>query len=801
MKIRKTIKKVLNIRNYIAQSHYLNYVETLKVDEFSILLESQHGTNVNGNIFYLLKELCTNSKYQDYKIYLSINKKYKKNILKLLKSYNFHGYCLLYMDTEDYYKIVASAKYLINDNTFLPFFIKRDEQIYLNTWHGTPLKTLGKKINNDFHNIGNTMKNFIVSDYLLYPNNHTKNCMIKDYMLENIAQNEIVLNGYPRNSIFFDNESSNKIRQRYSIHNKKVIAYMPTWRGTVANKDVDVQIEEILSYLKEIDNNLDDDSIMYVNFHPIIHADITFSHFKKIKPFPEEVETYEFLNACDLLVTDYSSVFFDYAITQKKIILFTYDKEEYFQDRGVYFSIDKLPFPQVNTVGELLTEIKSSKKYDDASFINEFCQFDNKYASSEILDLLLGNKSTLCVESMPNNGKENVLIYAGNFSKNGITSALVNLLKNIDLEKRNYYVTFFSRRVYPYRDAIRSLPNGVNYLPMVGKMNASISEKKLVKKYQKEKISIQNVFPTLKKLYSYEIKRKFGNIQFSHVIHFTGYEFKMQLLFSFFENAKRIIYVHSNMVEELKTRKNQHKETLQYAYSHYDKVAIVTKDMYLPTKKISGSDKNFCVASNVFDYKDVLKKSKTGIQFDENTLCNIDENEVIRIVKNSEYTKFINIGRFSPEKGHKRLIYAFEKLYTNHPDAYLIIIGGHGVEYEEDIKIINKLVSKEHIILIKSMSNPYTILKDCQCFAFTSFYEGLGLVILEADVLGVPVFSTDIAGPRGFVKKHGGTLINDSEEGIYQGFIDYYNGNISAMKVNYDEYNANAIEEFEDILG
>lgn len=800
MKLRK-IKQLLNIKSYISQSHYLRYVETLEIDNYAILLESQHGTSVNGNVFYLLKELCSHTKYKDYKIYVSANKKYKNKILDLLNTHSFGNYCIVEMNTEEYYRRVASSKYLINDNTFLPFFIKREEQVYLNTWHGTPLKTLGKKINNDFHNIGNTMKNFIVSDYLLYPNYHTRDCMVEDYMLENIANNKVVLNGYPRNSIFFNDKSSKLIREKYHIKDKKVIAYMPTWRGTVANKEKNEQIEEVLLYLREIDEKLQDNYIMYVNFHPIIHADIRFDEFKKIRSFPEKIETYEFLNACDLLVTDYSSVFFDFAISRKKIVLFTYDKDEYFEDRGVYFSLDELPFPQVNNVNELLDEINTPKKYNDDNFVDTFCKFDSKSASSEILDLLLfGDSQQIIVQDMPNNGKENVLIYAGNFAKNGITSSLVNLLENIDCEKRNYYLTFFSRRVYPYRDVIRSLPKDVHYFPMIGKMNASYKEKRILKKYQKEKVDIKKVYPTLKKLYSYEIKRKFGNVKFSHVIHFTGYEFKMQLLFSFFENTKRVIYVHSNMVEELRIRKNQHRETLKYAYSHYDAVVSVTQDMYSPTKEISGSDDNFMVASNVFDYKSVVKKSNLDIKFDENTVCNISEDEVISIVNNDKYTKFINIGRFSPEKGHKRLINAFDRIYAKHSDAYLIIIGGHGEEYEENLEIIDKLSSKNHIILIKSMSNPYSILKKCNCFAFTSFYEGLGLVILEADVLGVPVFSTNIPGPRGFIIRHGGNLVDNSENGIYHGFEEYYEGHILPMNINYDEYNAEAVKEFEDMM-
>ena len=94
-----------------------------------------------------------------------------------------------------------------------------------------------------------------------------------------------------------------------------------------------------------------------------MHAkdNVALKSFKHIKRFPSNYETYDFLNICDVLVTDYSSVFFDFACTRKKIVLFPYDKEEYLQDRGMYFSMDELPFPQVVDIVSLLEELRSEK--------------------------------------------------------------------------------------------------------------------------------------------------------------------------------------------------------------------------------------------------------------------------------------------------------------------------------------------------------------------------------------------------------------------------------------------------------
>ena len=105
------------------------------------------------------------------------------------------------------------------------------------------------------------------------------------------------------------------------------------------------------------------------------------------------------------------------------------------------------------------------------------------------------------------------------------------------------------------------------------------------------------------------------------------------------------------------------------------------------------------------------------------------------ILENSHNKKFITIGRFSPEKGHDRLIKAFNKLYQDNSNIYLIIIGGVGKKYEDTIELINKLPAKDNIIVIKSVSNPYVILKKCDYFVLSSHYEGFGLVIAEADIL------------------------------------------------------------------
>ena len=456
-----------NLR-YFNRTRYLSFYKNCKIDDSMILLESQQGKNLNGNIFYLLKELLNNKDYSNFKIYLSLEKSAEEKFNLLLKKYNLLPN-LVFIGSSSYYKILSSAKYLITDTSFLVNFIKKDEQVMLNVWHGTPLKTLGKKDNSGMHSLGNVQKNFFVSDYLLYPSDYMMKHMIEDYMLENICDAKCILEGYPRNEIFFT-DPNKEIIEELGINGKQIIGYMPTWRGTVGRVDEKEEPIHVMHYLYEIDKRLNDDQILLVNLHPFVRSEINYSCLKHVRPFPDDYETYEVLNLCDVLITDYSSVFFDFANTRRKIILFMYDLDEYLEDRGLYISLDTLPFPIVDNVQNLINEINSGKDYDDEDFLNQYCYKDNISSSANILKYFLKKEEKVEIRDIPNNGKKNILIYSGNLAKNGITTALFNLLHNINLDKYNYYITFAARKVAPHSVILKSLPDGVNYISMMGKM-------------------------------------------------------------------------------------------------------------------------------------------------------------------------------------------------------------------------------------------------------------------------------------------------------------------------------------------
>jgi Putative glycosyl/glycerophosphate transferases involved in teichoic acid biosynthesis TagF/TagB/EpsJ/RodC len=779
----------------------IRYYNNLKINENLILLESKNGKDVAGNIFYIIKEL-SGEKYKDYQLVLALREDTFNKIEHLFSNYGIKNVEFVKIGTAPYYKYLFSAKYLFNDTSFPAAFIKKESQIYVNTWHGTPLKKLGRNVAKRAYSIGNVQKNFLMADYLLYPNPFMEEKMMEAFMLKNLTNAKVMHAGYPRNSVFFNEEAGTKLKRKLGLEGHQVIIYMPTWRGILTKKSsIDKQIESLENYFSQIDRLLHDNQLFYVKLHPFVKDRINYENYTHIKPLPSNYETYDLLNMSDCLVTDYSSVFFDYGVSRKKIILFTYDEDEYIENSGLYIPLTDLPFPKVYEVNELIKEVNYPKNYNDTSFINRFCTYDEANAAKHICEYVIYNKSNdkLIIKDIVHENKENVLIYSGSLAKNGITSSLLSLLETIDLNERNYYICFRAPTVRIHTLTLFNISKDIDYISMVGEPNFNFMEALALVLFNKLNISNKFTSKHLDEFYKRNLKKYFPGIEFDMVIHFTGYEKKVTALLQRL-NSRKAIFVHNDMVQEINTKGNQHYLTLKKAYNNYDKVAVVNDDLRSSTAQIKGHDNDIVLVENFFDYKSILKKSKKELVFDDDTRSNVSLSKLNHILKSSAL-KFITIGRFSHEKGHMRLLNVFNKFYKENKDSYLIIIGGYGKLYQKTMNYAQELECNENIIIIRSISNPFPILKQCDLFILSSFYEGLGLVLLEANVLGVKSFSTDVVGPQKLMKRYNGLLVENSEEGIYKGMQYYVDGKISLLDIDYKGYNKKTVGQFNSLFG
>lgn len=792
--------KLGNLKKYLSKgkasvtsSLYYRKYNRSPLDEKLIFLESRIGRDIAGNVLQILLTICSSYAKNNFKIYVAAREGYENKIKDILSKYNLPKVKLVKYESVKYFSILAKAQYLVNDTTFPRKFIKKEGQIYLNTWHGTPLKSMGKDSLSDKYKMGNVQRNLLMTDYLVFPSEYCAATMVSAYCLNGLYSGKILKEGYPRNTIFFTN--NNEIREKLNLTEKKIYVYMPTYRDQKINE----QIKQLSSFFDEIDTALNENESFFVNLHYLVSESMDFSRWEKIKPFPKEFEVYQFINSADVLVTDYSSIFFDFANTRKKIVLFPYDKEEYLATRGLYLEIEDLPFPSVGSIKELLVELRNDKRYDDEEFLKKYCTFDNKEATQKIVQHVLQIDKVCQEESIYDHTQENVVMYCGNLAKNGITGSLKNLLYSIDSEKRNYYICWQEDVLAKGKNNILNLPDGFPVLPISSWEFPSMIEAVSYYLFYKKNYSNKVVNHFLDRLYKRELKRHFYGLSVDTFIQFAGYDKSITALFQR-ATCRKVIYSHSDMVQEIEKKNNQHKVALQQAYQQYDCVAAVSEDIIESIKQLNASKDNIRLVNNCHPYKKIIENSKLDICFQRDTICRTTNMNGINGFLREHKLKFITIGRFSIEKGHFRLIDAFEKFHKVNPEAGLIIIGGMGNLYSKTMDYIAQTSCWKDILVIRKIDNPMPILKKCDLFILSSFYEGLGLVLLEADCLGVPAISTNIVGPRGLMEKYGGYLVEDSEDGILQGMFDFVSGKVGTMHLDYEEYNRQAVKEFENLF-
>ncbi len=356
-RVRRAVQKAKRVSSRAErnQRRYRVWVDALPLDDHGVLLEQQNGRTLDGNIYYVLRELLRADVYPDFHVLLVVTEAGQANMEAELARRGVQTKTVA-RGSKEYYRALATSKYLFVDNTLPPCFAKRPGQVLVNTWHGIPLKTLGRQEVTSAPLIGNVQRCLAVADYLIMPNASMERIMVRDYMLQGICGARVLPLGYPRNEPF--------VQRRPGREGRRAYAWLPTFRMDADSRRSTPQA--IRDMLAALDGKLQDDETLYFRPHPIVADRFDLSGLVHVRAFPQGVEAYEFLSTCDVLVTDYSSVMFDFALGGGKVVLAPFDKDEYERDRGLYQSMDELPFAQVNDADALLGELRSPKAYDDA---------------------------------------------------------------------------------------------------------------------------------------------------------------------------------------------------------------------------------------------------------------------------------------------------------------------------------------------------------------------------------------------------------------------------------------------------
>ncbi|EFV70426.1 Cps2D protein [Bacillus sp. BT1B_CT2] len=808
-----------------------------RIDQNIIFYESYHGKAMNDNPFAIFKHLINNEEYKNFTHIWALNdqdnpyaQKYKG--LKNVRFVKVHS--------EEYIKYLTKAKYLINNVTFPTYFQKKEGQIYINTWHGTPLKTLGKDMEGPIGQHKNIQRNFLHSDYILSPNQFTSEKLIDSHDLAGIYNGEIIEEGYPRMDLTFntDKEELRKTLENFIEldPNKKVILYAPTWRGEVGS--VSNINEELFNHISELNEKIPDDYQLVLKVHTLLFKYIEHDEQLMNKCIPDCIDTNELLSLVDILITDYSSIFFDYMATNKPILYFMYDKEQYLKKRGMYLDVNTLAGPICKTTDELAKCIKDIESIQE-QYQSVYQEMNEIYikrvgdATQKVVDIIFKGKQEQsdCVFDVKEPHKKTILIYCGGFLNNGITSSAINLLNNIDYDK--YNVVVIDKGNYDKESSynISRINAKAKRVYRVGSMNLTIKEWYLHGLMNRRGYTEELAKRNPEKIFRREINRMLGNVKVDIAIDFSGYVPFWTMVMALGDFSKKSIYQHNDMLaetEKIINGKYKHKRKLGIVFSLYKcfnkivSVAKHTRDLNaenlahyvdankmvyvhnsLNVEKIIDSVENHGFSIESYEGQDhiIQKEEKPGIF----------SMKGIRLPKHNEIN-FVNMGRLSPEKDQEKLIKAFSQLINKYKSLKMkLYIIGDGILKETLSDLVETLGVADSVIFTGQMKNPFFLINKTDCFVLSSNHEGQPMVLLETLVLNKPIIATDIAGSRSILEDGYGTLAPNNLDGLFSEMEKFVldnsedegstlnkdlNYNRRFKRFNYEDYNQQAMKMF-----
>ena len=667
--------------------------------------------------------------------------------------------------------------------------------------------------------ISNVLRNFLSADYIVSANPFLTSIYLDKYKLKGLYEGTIIEEGYPRNDHLFhtDSKAVLKLLDKYGVEvdsKKDIILYAPTWKGSDYNHP-SIDVDEYINFKRDLEAIIDTDKYqVLLKPHQVVYKEMKKAGLLSDSLIPAFIDTNELLAITDILISDYSSIFYDYLATDKPVLFYIPDIDEYKNYRGLYLSPDQLPGPcltKVDQIGYVINNLEPHiNKYSNAyKKAKEFaCPMDDGLVAKRIVDIVFYNKT--CSDNGRNynlikckNSKKKLLFFGGGLRMNGISTALRTMLDYIDYSKYDVTVYAGNLKYNDSKEMICTFNKNARIFARVSYTPSTFGEmirNDFLRVFGFNAPLMNKIYP--KAMYDREFVRCFGESQFDTVIDYSGYGSFYSILLLSGKNAKKLIWQHNDLLTEKNKKvngKKPHRRELRVVFSTYqffDKIVGCSEaTMNVNLEKIGYKElKDKCAfVRNAANFDRVLTGSKDS--FTRETAAKLGLPELL----NKGLTSFVNMGRLSPEKNQAALIKAFAQFNKEYPKTRLYIIGD-GVLMDELKILISSLNMDEKIVLTGNMDNPFMLMKECDCFILPSLHEGQPVSLLEARLLKLPIIMSNFSSAQSSLFDNGQLLIGNTTDDIYKGLIAFMEGKVPTCEFNYEDYNDLTIKQFEEII-
>lgn len=335
----------------------------VKPEDKLILFISFGGRKFDDSPKAIYDQMVADGRFNEYRFVWAFN---NPELFKLQKGEKIK------CDTFTYFKTALKARVWISNSTVergLEF--KGKHTFYFNTWHGTPLKKMGSDIddsNKSFKGKGHWKVDFFTCQGLFEQEIF---CRVFKGLNKNIAH----VIGLPRNDIYanYSQDYMLSLRKKMNIRSdKRVILYAPTFREYDKSSSMEVKVSVPMN-IKKWRKELGEDCILLFRAHYEVAKGLSLQDDDFVREMSNYPQLEDLMIVSDILISDYSSIFFDYSIMPKPMLVFCYDYNRYASERGMYFDIRDW-LPSADNEDELLKLIKSDEMDKQKAMTKKFQQ-------------------------------------------------------------------------------------------------------------------------------------------------------------------------------------------------------------------------------------------------------------------------------------------------------------------------------------------------------------------------------------------------------------------------------------------
>lgn len=552
------------------RQEYIKYRSSAKVNRRVIFYETMSGARMGDNPYSIFEYLRSHPEYGEFlhvwscDANASVPNKYK----------GLSDVVFARRGSAAYTFFLATAGRIVGNANFPSFFTRRPQQQYLNTWHGIPYKALGRNTPKaKFGNPAGTAT-FNRATHVLTPCGFMTDAVVSAYSMAGVSNSTIAETGYPRVDLTLNPARRNlsRLSRIYGTEDPNVLGdqrprvlYAPTWRADNDEDIVDTdRLIDDLKALAELDIQL-----MYRGHHRMnrLLEDSSVSDFigNVIVP-PHEISSNDLMTVVDILITDYSSIFFDFLPTGRPIVQYLYDLDEYGRTRGLNLEIDELPGAVAQTRQELLTSVESlaealTEAGPDADHANHplqgdhykqaqrrFCPHEDGASSKRAVDFFINNDVSDIPTHQPRDGRPTVVFWAGNLPEGAESKEFLRNLIGSGQSPTEQTVLVIDRTSVVDKALLKEIKilgdkiSTVSYVPdSLSILPSEVTEYEAINAITH--LSFEGAESLLKKssvlkgLFAHEYRRRLDDAQFDRVVRGPGLT-NHELALSVFANTQ-----------------------------------------------------------------------------------------------------------------------------------------------------------------------------------------------------------------------------------------------------------------------